>query len=562
MNVKKRPFILLLLAVISLRGASAFAAAPTISVFAPASGVLYSAVTITGTNFVAPVTVSFNGVASTSVTVVSSTSVKATVPPTAATGVITVATSGGSANSASAFTLLPGLLVSPAVGPPTTVTRIYYSGFSAYEPVDIYFDTGDIAIGSASSSGAGNLPVTIPAAGRPGVHYVTAVGRRSLNSAQGNFTVQTSWPQFGFVPSHKGKNRYENVLSPANAGDLDEAWRTPQIAGVSSTPAVVNGIVYSTFNDGSIRAFDEITGAQKWSYTTGGTSMYSSPAVANGMVYFGSTDNYCYALDAVTGALKWQHGTGGTVLSSPTVVNGIVYFGSYDSKVYALNATTGAIVWSFATGGAVFSSPAVANGVVYVGSFDSNVYALNATTGAKIWSYATMSVVFASPVVAGGLVCVGSEDADMYALDASTGLLTWLYNAGAAINSSAAAVGGAIYFGDDSGTVHCLSGNGALRWTSTLPNSVLDIYGPLCVANGVVYVRDNQYTYALDQNSGAVLTTLRVGNSYGGAAVVNGAVFSGDLNDGVMTRYTLNALQSNYVAPRPDPMQLRRRRLR
>jgi outer membrane protein assembly factor BamB len=204
----------------------------------------------------------------------------------------------------------------------------------------------------------------------------------------------------------------------------------------------------------------------------------------------------------------------------------------------------------------------VANGVVYVGSEDDNVYALNAATGAKIWSYATTNSIFASPVIAGGLVCIASQDGVMYALDAVTGSLAWIFSAGAAINSSAAAVGGAIYFGDDTGTVRCLSGNGALRWSVTLPNNVLDIYGPVCVANGVVYCRDQYYTYALDQNSGAVLTTLRVGNSYGGVAVVNGAVFSGDLNDGVMTRYTLNALQSNYVAPRPDPMQLRPHHLR
>jgi outer membrane protein assembly factor BamB len=563
MKRKNRPFILLLLAIISLRGASAFAAAPTISVFAPASGVLYSTVTITGTNFVAPVTVSFNGVASTSVTLVSSTSLKATLPPTASTGVISVGAAGGSASSASAFTVLPGMLVSPAVGPPTTVTRIYYSGFSAYEPVDIYFDTGDIAIGSASSGGAGNLPVTIPAAGRPGVHFVTAVGRRSLNSAQGNFTVQTSWPQVGFAPNHKAKNRYENVLSAANVTDLDEAWRTPQIGSVYCTPAIVNGIVYCAFGDGTIRAFDETTGAQKWSCATGGNAgMYSSPAVSNGIVYAGSTDSYLYALDAVTGTLKWRYQTGGLVLSSPNVVNGIVYFGSYDSKIYALNATTGALIWTYTTGSSVFSSPMIANGVLYVGSFDNKVYALNAATGAMFWSFATAGEVFSSPTIAGGLVWIGSQDNSMYALDASSGAVIVEFDSGAEINSSAAAVGGAIIFGNDSGTVYCLSPGGATLWSTPLPNTPGDIFSQVCVANGVVYIRDAAYTYALDQHTGAVLTTLRVGESYGGAAVVNGAVFGGDLDDNVLTRYTPNALQSGYVAPRPDPMQLWRHHLR
>ncbi len=562
MNPKNRPFTLVLLAMLSLCAATSFAAAPTISAFAPASGVLYSTVTITGTNFVAPVTVSFNGVASTAVTVVSSTSVKASLPPTASTGVITVGDAGGSATSASAFTVLPGVVVSPAVGPPTTSTRIYYSGFSPLEPVDLYLDTGDVALSSASATGAGNPPVTIPAATRPGIHFVTAVGRRSLNSAQANFTVQTSWPQFGFAPNHKAKNRYENVLSTATAGDLDEAWQTPAIADTESTPAIVNGIVYANFFDGTIRAFDEITGAQKWSYQTTGSTTYSSPAVANGIVYAGSGDHYLYALDAVTGALRWRYATGNFVWGSPNAVNGIVYFASYDDKVYALNATTGALIWSQTTGNYVFNSPLVANGVVYVASFDGTLYALNAATGAPIWEFGLSGALIGSPVIAGNLICIGTPAGTMFGLHAATGAVAWTYSTGGSpIDSSPAASGAAIFFGSAAGTVYSLSTNGAFRWSTALPSGG-EIYSPLCVANGVVYASDGSYTYALDQNAGAVLAALPGGSTYGGPAVVNGAVIAGDSYDDALTRYTPNGLQSNYIAPRPDPMQLRPHRLR
>ncbi len=364
------------MALISVNAASAFAAAPTISGFSPTSGTLSSTVTITGTNFVAPVTVSFNGVASTLITYVSSTTLKATVPTTASTGAITLVTSGGSATSTSAYTVLPGDAVTPsAIGPPTTLLTLFYSGFSALEPVDLYFDTEDVALSSASASGAGNLPFTVPADARPGSHWITAVGRRSVNSAQIPFTVRTSWPQLGFQPNHKAKNHYENVLSTATAADLDEAWRTAEIGYMQSTPAVVNGIVYASFYAGSIRAFNETTGAQQWSFKTGGFSMYSSPAVANGIVYTGSSDANLYALDAVTGALKWSFTAGNTIWSSPNVVNGIVYFGCYDGKVYAVNATTGKLVWSYTTGQDVYDSPMVANGVLYAGSDDGKIYA-------------------------------------------------------------------------------------------------------------------------------------------------------------------------------------------
>jgi outer membrane protein assembly factor BamB len=562
MNHRIRRFHLAIFALVSLCGASAFAAAPAISVFAPTSGKLGATVTITGTNFVAPATVSFNGAASSSVIVVSSTSITAALPVTASTGAITVQTSGGSVTSASAFTVLPGVVETVTAGPPTTALTVYYSGFSAFEGVDLYFDTGDIALSSASASGAGNAAITIPATARPGSHWITAVGRHSAYSSQTPFTVRASWPQFGFQPNHKAKNRYENVLSAATVGDLEEAWRTPKIGRVMSIPAVVNGIVYATFGDGSIRAFDEMTGAQKWSFATGGSVMESSPAVSNGIVFAGSSSGYLYALDAVTGTQKWRFLTANLVYCSPNVVNGIVYIGSLDDKVYAINATTGTLVWSFTTGGQVISSPMVANGVLYVGSGDANVYALNAATGAEVWQFATTAYVAASPVPAGGLICFGSEDGIFYAVHASSGAVAWTYNTGAyAIDSSAAAVGGALFFGSYNGTVYSLSIEGTLRWSMALPRGTA-VSSPVTVANGVVYATDGSYTYALDQNTGTVLTGMPVGGDYTGAAVVNGAVFAGDAYDGVLARYTPNGLLSNFVAPRPEPMQLRPHHLR
>jgi len=91
----------------------------------------------------------------------------------------------------------------------------------------------------------------------------------------------------------------------------------------------------------------------KWSYTTG-IGPYdesSSPAVVNGVVYIGSDDGNVYALNAGTGTLLWKYATGNGVESSPTVANGVVYVGSapYNGSVYALNANTGAKLWSYAT---------------------------------------------------------------------------------------------------------------------------------------------------------------------------------------------------------------------
>jgi len=39
----------------------------------------------------------------------------------------------------------------------------------------------------------------------------------------------------------------------------------------------------------------------------------------------------------VTGALKWSYTTGGFIYSSPAVANGVIYVGSYDGTVYAFH---------------------------------------------------------------------------------------------------------------------------------------------------------------------------------------------------------------------------------
>jgi len=86
------------------------ASSPTITAFSPTSGTVGTSVTITGTNYDAAAannTVKFNG-AQAVVSSATSTQIVATVPATATTGPITVATAGGTATSSSDFTVLPG----------------------------------------------------------------------------------------------------------------------------------------------------------------------------------------------------------------------------------------------------------------------------------------------------------------------------------------------------------------------------------------------------------------------------------------------------------------------
>lgn len=215
---------------------------------------------------------------------------------------------------------------------------------------------------------------------------------------------------FGFDPQHTRFNPYEHILNPKNVARLTLYWAADTGSIISSSPAVVDRVVYVGSWDYKLYALDAKTGAVLWTYATE-NAIASSPAVVNGIVYFGSGDHKLYALSAKTGAVLWTYDSGSPIQPSPTVANGIVYICSNYSP-YALDAKTGTILWSYDTGDAAFS-PAVANGVVYVGS--NKLYALNAKTGTALWSYDTRDDIVSSPAVANGVVYVGSEDGKFYA---------------------------------------------------------------------------------------------------------------------------------------------------
>ncbi len=128
--------------------------------------------------------------------------------------------------------------------------------------------------------------------------------------------------------------------------------------------------------------------------------------VSQGLVLFGSSaDHKLYALDAATGAERWSFFTGGPVRFAPAVQDGRVFFGSDDGFVRCLELESGALVWSFFAGPRrellfgnqqlmgrwpIRSGVGVSAGTVYfaAGMWPSEgvyLYALRARDGAVLW---------------------------------------------------------------------------------------------------------------------------------------------------------------------------------
>src|SRR5260370_12096859 len=177
----------------------------------------------------------------------------------------------------------------PQSAPATTKVKVSGTGFGANEQVVITFD-GETQVGKPTTNSMGTFSTTIavPASAQPGLHIIQQTGQTSGFSPKTAFYVQTNWSTFGYNAQHTRFNPYETQLTSGNVSGL----------------------------------------ALDWNYTAGSYIYSSSPTVVNGIVYFGSWDKNIYAVDANTGALKWSYATGHFVYSSPAVVNGIVYVGS------------------------------------------------------------------------------------------------------------------------------------------------------------------------------------------------------------------------------------------
>jgi len=187
---------------------------PTITNLSPSSAATGAAVTITGTEFGSGNTVKFNGVAATTINVLSSTSIIAVVPVRATTGNVVVTTSAGASNG-SPFTVLS----SP------TITSL------------------------SPTSGATGTPVTII-----GTNFGTTAGTVTFNGIVATPITGSSWTNTSIVvavPAGSSAGsafgpQYSDVVVTANGGTSNSVQfyvTTPTITSLSPSTSPPSGTV-------------------------------------------------------------------------------------------------------------------------------------------------------------------------------------------------------------------------------------------------------------------------------------------------------------------------------
>jgi polyvinyl alcohol dehydrogenase (cytochrome) len=295
-----------------------------------------------------------------------------------------------------------------------------------------------------------------------------------------------------------------------------------------------------------------------------------------------------YALNTADGSERWHHEVGTAdaqdfteIESSPAIVDGKVIVGldvhnrpGQPTGVIAVDLRTGAQAWRFDLEdgqphgcGDVWSSPSVdtARNLAFVGSancpsspdgwgrYTEALIAIDVTTGQPRWAYQPHDPNNDDLDFAGApnlfttsegqdLVGLGNKDGSYYAVDRDTGELVWKakgteagieepgsnFSQGGFIGPTAYA-DGIIAAGTAVGPapfVHAFAADdGDVLWQDS---SVQAIYGAAAIANGVLFVGNNDFTYrAFDLHTGKELWQHEVaGVAAGGSAIVGDDVFT------------------------------------
>jgi outer membrane protein assembly factor BamB len=205
----------------------------------------------------------------------------------------------------------------------------------------------------------------------------------------------------------------------------------------------------------------------------GGVS--SAPAVEDGVVYFGTTRGIFYALDAATGIERWRFETGGWIQSAPDIAGDLIYFGSDDDNVYALEKHTGRLIWRSELDSDVRAPVTATLDTVYAGTQGGYLYALDARDSRRRWLYSGGEPVTGRPVLAGGKVIFSAYGGDLVALDARRGRQVWVRPGVASSTvSSPAFSDGVVYTGSASGYLTAIDArNGRVRWREWLGGGAL-----------------------------------------------------------------------------------------
>ena len=402
--------------------------------------------------------------------------------------------------------------------------------------------------------------------------------------------VADEWPVFNHDHDNSRNNIAETQLSPDNVAQLAPRWRFDGLSAVTSTPAVVDGVVYFGDWSGVFHALRTSDGMELWNRKLG-QRITPSPLVAGDRVYTSESNGTLFALNRATGETIWTATLDTqprvSIDSSPALAGHVIVIGisSYETAVslpdytfrgsiVGLDVDTGRELWRVyttqndATSGAgvsVWSSAAIddARQLIFIGTGQTyeqpasprgdSLIAIHSETGEVAWVHQfTKDDVFTIP--AGG----PGPDADV----------------GASPNLFSIGDRDVVGVGDKGGVYHVLDrDSGDTVWEASLTRGspLGGIMVTAAVSDGVIYVNSNQWkafgfvrtgmhspldtstTFALDARDGMVLwQTPMPAPMFGALSVANGVVYHGTIDGTVHALSTQDGTELWHDKPGGD----------
>jgi outer membrane protein assembly factor BamB len=228
------------------------------------------------------------------------------------------------------------------------------------------------------------------------------------------------WPMF------RGDPQLTGVAQSTLPDELQVRWRYETPEAISSTAAIVDGVVYVGSDVGTLYALDLASGQLKWQHETG-EMIESSPTVVDNLVVFGDDAGVLHACDAKTGAARWTFKTEGRIISSANCYGDRIVFGSYDGTLYCLRIADGKPIWKYETEERVHATPAIVGSHVLVAGCDAHLHVVNVGDGTPVRKVALDSVTGCSPAVCGSRVFLGTYGQQILGIDWQAGQVLWRF---------------------------------------------------------------------------------------------------------------------------------------
>ncbi|WP_159989587.1 outer membrane protein assembly factor BamB [Pantoea sp. SoEX] len=224
-------------------------------------------------------------------------------------------------------------------------------------------------------------------------------------------------------------------------------------------PAYKNNIVYAADRFGIVKAFNVITGKEKWKidlsekqdFLSNNSALLSGGiTVDENNIYIGSERGILYSLKINDGSIAWKTKLIGEILSSPVVHNDLIFVHTSNGFLQGVDRKNGKINWNFELSNYPLSiregtKPSIMLDSLIIGDSKGRINAISIKNNQILWRKYISDIntnslvdqqiqdINISPVIFKGVIYVSSYNGNISALEFASGDILWQRNIGSNI---------------------------------------------------------------------------------------------------------------------------------